>query len=426
MVNRIVSVGDDFTLPPAVKVTGGNLTPEAVAANLPARLEVAALDATIGQVRALNTIAYLGDSLTEQGGLRPTMPDQTRGNAFWPWAQSLTGYRLKMLTNAGVGGDTTAQMLARLQADVIALGPGWCHVLGGTNDIGLAVPTATTTANLTAILDALDAANVRPILGTVPPRAAYTGTMRADTAALNAWIKEQGRTRRNLTVVDYHAALTDPATGQIVAGYAVPDGIHLTSRGGYAGGRLLADAIKVLVPAADVLLSDPADPANLLGTAGRFPGGVGAVPDGGWFAQGGTPTYSKTPRTDGIAGSWQTLTNGAGIGVVLNYNRDLGAGLAVGDTVQATVEYDLSALETAATQQTFMVFLQAYDGASFIRKSHALYRDSGLPNHPSDSRRGVLTTPPLTVPEGAILVQMVISCESGGTYHLDRADIRKI
>ena len=374
----------------------------------------------------MSSIVYLGDSLTEQGGLLPAMADQTRGNAFWPWAQFLTGHRLKFLKNAGIGGQNTAQMLARVQADVIALNPGWCHILAGTNDIGQAVATATTKANLTAILDALDAANVRPILGTIPPRDTYTGTMRADTANLNAWIKELGRTRRNLTVVDYHAALTDPANGKFVTGYAVVDGVHLTNKGGYAGGRLLADAIKVLVPPLDTLLSDPSDPTNLIGTAGRFPGGAGSIPSGGWTAQGVAPTYAKTPRTDGIAGSWQTVTVASGNSLSLMYNASIGANLAIGDTVRATVECKMENLEAGATGQNLTVYLQAYNGATFTTKSYALYWDSSLPNHPADNRQGVMVTPPLTVPAGTTLVQLVITVNGGGTFHYDRADIRKV
>lgn len=55
------------------------------------------------------------------------------------WATHLTlglGGKLRLLRNVGIGGNTTAQMLARFDSDVMAYLPngGWVGIAGGTND----------------------------------------------------------------------------------------------------------------------------------------------------------------------------------------------------------------------------------------------------------------------------------------------------
>lgn len=83
-----------------------------------------------------------GDSITEGNGPIP---------GYFALASVLSGQQLRLVRNAGIGGNTTAQMLARVQADVVAYAPAYCIVLGGTNDSSVAV--SVTQANLTAIYD---------------------------------------------------------------------------------------------------------------------------------------------------------------------------------------------------------------------------------------------------------------------------------
>lgn len=87
-------------------------------------------------------MALFGDSLTEQGG---TLPGGTSASAdirsFAPWAHGnvLLGQVFTIAGIFGIGGQTATQIRARI-ADVLAVKPGWVHLLAGTNDMGL--PTA--------------------------------------------------------------------------------------------------------------------------------------------------------------------------------------------------------------------------------------------------------------------------------------------
>jgi len=128
MVNRLVSVGDDFTIPPAVKVADPNL---------PARLQDTALNATYGP-SAPGMLAAIDDRIgdsevigpaitayVEENGIVPTSgPDViTWTNSLWAQGggsnprQDVGGF-LAALTgltvlNAGVGGETSDGIAAR-------------------------------------------------------------------------------------------------------------------------------------------------------------------------------------------------------------------------------------------------------------------------------------------------------------------------
>lgn len=69
--------------------------------------------------------------------------------------------------NAGVDGNTTAQMLERFERDVLSLHPRVVVILGGTNDVYLQV--SPTTDNLQRIADMARAAGACVVLGTIPP-----------------------------------------------------------------------------------------------------------------------------------------------------------------------------------------------------------------------------------------------------------------
>lgn len=135
----------------------------------------------------------------------------------------------------GVGGQTTAQMLARFWPDVVALKPKAVHILAGTNDIaGNTGPydPAATRDNVRAMCALAGANGVKVILGAVTPAATYPWRpgLRPDLEipALNAWIvafaREQGH-----TYADYGAVLDDGHAG-MKAGLAY-DQVHPTLEG---------------------------------------------------------------------------------------------------------------------------------------------------------------------------------------------------
>jgi acyl-CoA thioesterase-1 len=93
------------------------------------------------------TVIAFGDSLVQGVGSTP-------GNDFVSKASSRTGIPI---INSGVSGNTTAQALARLDADVLSKDPKIVLVLLGGNDYLKRVPKEETFANLRTIVSRIQA-----------------------------------------------------------------------------------------------------------------------------------------------------------------------------------------------------------------------------------------------------------------------------
>lgn len=161
------------------------------------------------------TFVALGDSLTAW----PT-------DGPWPSRLDAEDANLRMLNNAGVPGDLTSQMLARLNSDVLAYKPEVLFILGGTNDLGRNVSQATTIANLRSIIVAAKAKGIRIFLMTIPPNS--SSGMASDIDSLNAAITHLGNIY-TLVVIDIHTPLSQ-ANGTYVPKYT-SDGLHFTALG---------------------------------------------------------------------------------------------------------------------------------------------------------------------------------------------------
>ena len=111
------------------------------------------------------SLVVIGDSITASNS------DNTANLHADSWATHLvlnSGGKLRMVRNSGIGGQTSAQMLARFATDVVAYLPngGWCGILAGTNDTDGVTDTY---ANIEAMILLAKAARIKPFLGSVPP-----------------------------------------------------------------------------------------------------------------------------------------------------------------------------------------------------------------------------------------------------------------
>jgi GDSL-like lipase/acylhydrolase family protein len=153
-------------------------------------------------------IVMLGDSITEGA----------------PWAE-LTG--CPYLAERGIGGDTTAKVLARLD-DVLKLKPRAVFLMIGVNDISLGVPKETTVANLKAILDRLKGTHV--VAAHVLPVAASYGKRQINgtISALNETIASLVSARPDTTVLDLRPQLRGP-DGYLREEFSY-DGLHINPK----------------------------------------------------------------------------------------------------------------------------------------------------------------------------------------------------
>ena len=163
-----------------------------------------------------DTLVFMGDSITRAWPVRSLFPDD-------------------VVRNAGIGGETTADMLARFDRDVIAHRPQAVHLLGGINDIaenGGPVTVDAVAANLQTMIDRARRQGAAVVLGTLLPCTNVDWrphlTMQPSILALNAWIAGFAN-GSGIVVADYFAPLAD-ASGGLPAAYG-PDGVHPNDAG---------------------------------------------------------------------------------------------------------------------------------------------------------------------------------------------------
>ena len=216
-------------------------------------------------------VVIAGDSITEENFFSNENAFQRRPR-YWAWADVLLGGRMKLLNNAGVSGNTSAQLLARLDSSdtglgtpgvagarpgVIPFNPGWCIVHIGVNDIYGA--TAATfdqlTGNLTAIYSRLLAAGIRVVALTIMPTTTSVFNWSAARLAIhlrvNDWIRSYCVSTPGMYLVDAFARMVDPLDVTNVVGRADSfrdNAQHPNNVGGYLVGKEIARVLDPLVP----------------------------------------------------------------------------------------------------------------------------------------------------------------------------------
>ena len=162
-----------------------------------------------------NGIVFVGDSITE---------------GWNTLGQDFAGLPLKAV-NRGIGGDTTPNLLYRLQDDVLALHPRALVVLIGTNDLGEHTSPADIAANLRGFHQRVRAACPRiPIAWCLVMPRKGDDTYPARIQELNALIRDIAAQDQRVTVCDTFTPLAQP-DGSSRPECFKPDRLHLNSTG---------------------------------------------------------------------------------------------------------------------------------------------------------------------------------------------------
>ncbi|WP_263410331.1 GDSL-type esterase/lipase family protein [Terriglobus tenax] len=169
-------------------------------------------------------VVFLGDSITHNWG-------QAKYSSYFQGE-----HKDFVPVNRGIGGQNVAQMLVRMQPDVIALKPAAMVIFAGTNDLPtFKVPDLLgfIEGNFQSIFDLAQAHHIRVIVCSVMP---VNDVYRARTETrppekilqLNAWLKQQAKDR-GMEYVDFYAAVTDGKDR--LRKEITQDGLHPTAEG---------------------------------------------------------------------------------------------------------------------------------------------------------------------------------------------------
>lgn len=263
------------------------------------------------------TIVLLGDSITAGN----TSGNYDSDTGFFTWGNALAGAPFTLLHNAGVGGETSTQILARVDADVLAHSPGYCMVLCGTNDPDTG--TDVLKANIAAIYDKLSAAGIYTFLQTIPPTPSGTTAKKAQIVAVNRWLVEFCATKTDAELLDVYSVLVDNASTTMAAkANVMRDSAHPSNYGAQLVGQLVAEHFaahsgnsrRLVVSACDAYavnstsLNHTQNPL-MAGTAGsKELNATGNVATNyGLIGYQLTVVGSKEPHVDGY-GEWQVMT----------------------------------------------------------------------------------------------------------------------
>lgn len=168
-----------------------------------------------------------------------TRPDVVfMGNSItdaWP-KQHAEFFADNNYTGRGIGGQVTAQMLARFRADAVDLCPKVVVILAGTNDIAQNqgfVAVENIAANIISMAQLAQVNGIKSVICSILPAAEYPWRKEitdvpGKVKAVNAILKEWAATNR-VTYVDYFSAMADERDG--LPASLAHDGIHPTSEG---------------------------------------------------------------------------------------------------------------------------------------------------------------------------------------------------
>lgn len=403
------------------------------------------------------TVVLWGDSITANSG--PTTSGVTvsmNQQGYWTWCARRLGQRLRLVNNAGISGQTSAQILARFATDVAAYSPGYVVILAGRNDGPIG--SAATRANLAKMYDLAASIGAVVIACTLPPYNLPNGstgqqvtdwtTQRLADNDTNSWIKRQQHARSGFYVADFTSAVSD-ISGNFDFPTTTADGKHPNAGGASRLGRVLFNVLDPIVPRLDVCATTGNDLANyvninplMLGTAGTFDANGSGTLATNWKAgiggTGGAYTVSQVARTDLPGLKWQQLTVstvGTGGAQVYQYVDTVNAAQLTavkgdGNLYSAACEFQsdqLSAPVTVVGMSGLALALFAFD-ASFSRISSGYDMSAGGESYPVESieTSGVMRTPPIPIPAGTVHLQVVVTLAAAGTVRIGRTSVHKV
>lgn len=339
--------------------------------------------------------------------------------------------------NAGVSGQTYAQILARKDFLVSAVECDIVVIDCGTNDIDPQAKEDIHSARVSLANFYLEAGK-RVILMPILSRGIASWPSASAQRAKAAWINQKTRdfcaATPNCYFFDWNAAWINSADadGQPLAGYS-NDAIHFAPAGGVAVGEAFANFLQKILPdpyprvwSQDDKYNATNNPlGNLLtnpyctGTAGALgTGASGSVATGMRVERStgdATVVASKETRTDN-RGDWQVMTFTPSTTDSLLYFRtssaDTAHTYAAGDWVQASIEVDIGSFNG---WQGVTLYIKDNGTNGLIAYGMEQFDDGGIVKLPTRGMVGTIITPPIQIVSGSATLRWRVEVRVGST-----------
>ena len=194
-------------------------------------------------VKAGDKVAFLGDSITQQGQGSPGGYVQLVGSGL-----AANGVQIEII-GAGISGHKSNQMLERLDRDVLSKKPQWMTLSCGVNDVWHGpngVPLEDYKKNITAIVDKAQAADVKVVLLTSTMiKEDQSNPENQKLIGYNEFLRALAKEKKCLLAdlnADMQAALAAAVKAQpkpAKGNYLTADGVHMAA----AGNQMMATGV---------------------------------------------------------------------------------------------------------------------------------------------------------------------------------------
>ena len=351
----------------------------------------------------------LGDSITIAGD---TVSGSTLAtlDSFALYFTLLSQGKVHFVRNAGHGGNTAADMLARFDTDVTPYAPAIVSLQAGTNDFIFGVTDATYRTNIKTLVAKIRGIGATPILLTMPPVNGGSAGQKQQIMRNNMWLSYYTASQ-GIPLVDMWGIVADPLTGNYLAAMDNGDGIHPSVAGRFAIGQAMINAIGPLLVTVPLVTRNAVDPLNIIPN-GLMTGSPvsGIAPN--WAITGSPPSgYSTSVVTDTLVpGNMQRISLSASTGsATVRTAPAVGSGFNVGDVLR------FSAVVTNNQVRT-QIAIQNFGGSAQL--NYAQF-DKAL-------TRGTLVLPDFTVPVGTTNILCDLSAKDAGFATTGNADFGQV
>jgi lysophospholipase L1-like esterase len=301
------------------------------------------------------TVVLFGDSITSQNGVFYPSSGSTyyESRGFFTWCNLRSNGHFDVIKEAGTGGDTTAMMLARIQADVIDYAPDWCIIFGGINDIYTTpdITSSSTIANLKTMYNLLRDNNIKIIICTVTPSVQITtASQLLKQGVINEFIIDYAMTNKDVILVDWFNCLADTDAQTINSSFS-SDGTHPNTAGAWRMGKKMYECLdKFFNFTPNNILGKTLSQSNNLFTNPTLQGNTAGKATS-WSFTGTTGlTYTKEYYDDGTTSfNEQCIVCDSALAAGTSMYQNVTAGYSAGDILEALVRIRLESV-TAITQ----------------------------------------------------------------------------
>ena len=371
-----------------------------------------------------NKLVLFGDSITNLNGPY-TGSDivYLPADGYFNWANVFMNQAFNIIYNAGIGGNTTIQMLARIQADVIAKNPDYVFFMGGINDINTLEESDASVifSRILQVYSALENNGIRVITSLVTPSVSSATWKKQTWEQLNTLIRNHVISNDNLILCDMSQPICNVSTGDPITGWT--DNTHPYKVGAYHMAKAIAEKLKGVIKETPLFPSSQVDD-SLINTNAWMTGDNSGKATG-WTVTGSAgATFSKETRAVGL-GEWQVVNSISADGNT--YNCISGSflhGLAAGDEVYAIAEIDGDIVELD------LLYLDVYtQNTSYVTTytASSLYTQPAVDTVSIDNINftGTLKTPVLSIPANSPRIRVVVRFAFQGEIKIGRVMIIK-